>query len=244
MGYADVVSLTFSQDVAIRWMQSVGGPSFAPPLEVRPRVWFNADMESRNYIVPGLTAVIMMVISALLTSLTVAREWERGTMEQLISTPVKGYELVLGKLAPYFAVGMFDMLLAVLMGKFLFHVPLRGDAVLLFAIAAVFLAGILSMGMLVSILMKSQLLASQIAMVLTFLPSFLLSGFVYPISNMAKPVQWISYAVPARYFVALMRAIYLKGTGLELLAGEIALLVVFGAIMLALANARFKKKLT
>jgi ABC-2 type transport system permease protein len=243
MGYADVVALAFSQNIAVREMEKSGMPAFAPPVDVRPRVWFNDDMESRNYIVPGLTAVIMMVISALLTSLTVAREWERGTMEQLISTPVKGPELVLGKLLPYFAIGMFDMLLAVLMGKFLFHVPLRGSTVLLFAIAAVFLVGILSMGILVSIVMKSQLLASQMAMVLTFLPSFLLSGFVYPIANMAKPVQWISYLVPARYFVALMRAIYLKGTGLEMLAGQAGLLVAFGAVMLVLANGKFKKKL-
>jgi ABC-2 type transport system permease protein len=244
MGYADVVALTFSQDLAVREIGKLGGPSFAVPVDVRPRVWFNSDMESKNYIVPGLTAVIMMVISALLTSLTVAREWERGTMEQLISTPVKGPELVLGKLLPYFAIGMFDMLLAVLMGKFLFHVPLRGSTVLLFAIAAVFLVGILSMGMLVSIVMKSQLLASQIAMVLTFLPSFLLSGFVYPIANMAKPVQWISHLVPARYFVALMRGIYLKGVGLEILAAPAGLLAAFAVVMLVLANVKFKKKLT
>jgi len=243
MGYADAVALTYSQDIAVREVRRVGGRSLRVPLDVRPRVWFNADMESKNYIVPGLTAVIMMVIAALLTSLTVAREWERGTMEQLISTPVKGHELVLGKLLPYFLIGMFDVLLAVLMGEFLFQVPLRGSTALLFAVAAVFLAGILSLGMLVSILTKSQLLASQLAMVLTFLPSFLLSGFMYPISNMPRPIQWISYVVPARYFVALLRAIYLKGNGLELLAAEAGLLAVFSTVMVTLANVAFRKKL-
>ena len=122
--------------------QRHGGARLTIPLDVRPRVWFNDDLESRNYIVPGLIAVIMMVIAALLTSLTVAREWERGTMEQLISTPVKASELILGKLVPYFAIGMFDVVLAVLMGEFVFHVPLRGSVALLFGMAAIFLVGV------------------------------------------------------------------------------------------------------
>jgi ABC-2 type transport system permease protein len=206
-------------------------------------VWFNADMESKNYIIPGLIAVIMMVIAALLTSLTVAREWESGTMEQLISTPVKGPELILGKLLPYFGIGMLDVLLAVLMGEFLFQVPLRGNVALLFAMAAIFLAGALSLGMVISIVTKSQLLASQLAMVLTFLPSFLLSGFMYAISNMPKPIELVTYLIPARYFVALLKGIYLKGIGLEILALEAGLLALFGAAMVLLANVKFKKRL-
>jgi ABC-2 type transport system permease protein len=210
---------------------------------MQPRVWFNADMASKNYIIPGLIAVIMMVIAALLTSLTVAREWERGTMEQLISTPVTGPELILGKLLPYFAIGMFDVLLAVIMGEFLFQVPLRGSVALLFGMAAIFLAGALSLGMVISIVTKSQLLASQLAMVLTFLPSFLLSDFMYAISNMPTPIQMITYLIPARYFVVLLKGIYLKGVGLEILAIEAGLLVLFGAGMLILANVKFRKRL-
>ena len=243
MGYADVVTQNYSQDIALRQVQRVGGQSLNLPLDIRPRVWFNADMESKNYIIPGLIAVIMMVIAALLTSLTVAREWERGTMEQLISTPVKGWELILGKLLPYFVIGMLDVSLAVLMGEFLFQVPLRGSAALLFAMAAVFLAGALSLGMVISIVTKSQLLASQLAMVLTFLPSFLLSGFMYAISNMPKPIQVVTYLIPARYFVALLKGIYLKGVGLEILALEAGLLSVFGGAMVLLAVVKFKKKL-
>src|SRR5208283_3471504 len=125
------------------------------PIDFHPRVWFNADLESRNYIIPGLLAVIMMVIAALLTSLTVAREWEQGTMEQLISTPVKAPELIIGKLIPYFCIGMFDVLVAVLMGEFLFHVPLRGNPGLIFGSAAVFLVGTLSLCMFISITTKS-----------------------------------------------------------------------------------------
>jgi ABC-2 type transport system permease protein len=243
MGYADAVTLTYAQGVALQLVERTGRRPPRPALDFRPRVWFNEDMESRNYIIPGLIAVIMMVIAALLTSLTVAREWERGTMEQLISTPVKGPELILGKLLPYFAIGMFDVLLVVLLGQFVFRVPLRGSVVLLFGMAAIFLVGTLALGILVSVVTKSQLLASQLAMVLTFVPSFLLSGFVFAISNMPEPIQWVTYAVPARYFIAMLKAIYLKGVGLEILAGEAVLLTGYGMVMVLLANAAFKKKL-
>ncbi len=243
MGYADVLAMAYSQDVALDEIHRMGGTELTLPLDVRPRVWFNPDLESKNYIIPGLIAVIMMVIAALLTSLTVAREWERGTMEQLISTPVKGHELILGKLLPYFAIGMLDVLLAVLMGEFLFQVPLRGNIALLFVMAAIFLVGALSLGMLISVVTKSQLLASQLAMVMTFLPAFLLSGFMYAISNMPNAIQLITYLIPARYFVALLKGIYLKGIGLQVLFIEAGLLTVFGVMMIVLANVKFKKKL-
>ncbi len=243
LGYAEAVAREYSETIALHQMQRAGGRAPEAPLELRSRAWFNADMESRNYIIPGLIAVIMMIISALLTSLTVAREWERGTMEQLISTPVKGHELIFGKLLPYFVIGMFDVLLAVLMAEFLFAVPLRGSVVLLFLMAAVFLAGSLSMGMVISIVTKSQLLASQLAMVLTFLPAFLLSGVMYAISNMPRPIQLLTYLIPARYFVTLLKGIYLKGVGLEILLVEALLLAVFAAGMVVLANVTFRKKL-
>ena len=205
---------------------------------------FNEDLESKNYIVPGLIAVIMMVIAAMLTSLCFAREWERGTMEQLISTPVQGSELVLGKLIPYFAIGLLDMVLAVLLGQFMFQVPLRGNVALLFGVASIFLVGVLTMGMLFSITTKSQLLASQLAMTTTFLPAFLLSGFIFAIVNMPRPIQWITYLVPARYFIGILKGIYLKGVGLEILAMDTVLLIVFAAAMVLLAQWKFKKKLT
>ncbi|HWP47136.1 MAG TPA: ABC transporter permease [Candidatus Limnocylindrales bacterium] len=243
IGYVEAVTLTYSRSIAIEEIQRVGGRTPYLPLELRPRVWFNTDMESKNYIIPGLIAVITMVIAALLTSLTVAREWERGTMEQLISTPVKGQELILGKLLPYLAIGMFNVLLAVLMGQFVFQVPLHGNVALLFGVAFIFVTGALSLGMLISIVTKNQLLANQLAMVLTFLPSFLLSGFVYAISNMPQLLQLITYLIPARYFMTLLKGIYLKGVGLEILAMETGLLTLFSAAMVTLANLKFKKKL-
>ncbi|MBM4332499.1 MAG: ABC transporter permease [Deltaproteobacteria bacterium] len=243
MGYAEVVVQSYSQEMIIGNIQRSGGGTLHQPVDLRPRAWFNADMESKNFIIPGLIAVIMNVIAALLTSLTVAREWEMGTMEQLISTPVKPNELVLGKLLPYFAIGMFDVLLAVLMGKFLFQVPLRGNVALLFAMAAIFLTGVLSVGMLLSIVTRNQLLASQGAMIVTYLPALLLSGYMFAIHNMPKTLQVVTYLVPARYFVKLLKSIYLKGLGIEFLLLEAGLLTIFALAILVLANVKFKKKL-
>jgi len=243
MTYADAVVRAYSRGVAVRHVERITGRPLPAGIDFRPRAWFNPELRSKNYIIPGLIAVIMAIIAALLTSLTVAREWETGTMEQLISTPVRPSEIILGKLAPYFALGMLDVLLAVTMGEVVFGVPLRGSAALLFAAAAVFLVGALSLGMLIGIVTRSQLLASQLAMVMTFLPSFLLSGFVYSIGNMPLPVRAVTRLVPARYFVAILKGIYLKGVGLEIIGLEAALLVAFGAAMLGLANLKLKSKL-
>jgi ABC-2 type transport system permease protein len=243
IGYADVIAEIYALDLTVEQYQRRSGQRLTIPVDVRPRVWFNEELESRNYIIPGLIAVIMMVIAAMLTSLTVAREWERGTMEQLISTPVKAPELILGKLVPYFAIGLFDVTLTVLMGQFVFHVPFRGNVALLFGTSVIFLTGALAMGILISIVTRSQLLANQVAVVATFLPAFLLSGFIFTIANMPQAIQVVTYLVPARYFVAILKGIYLKGVGLEILAGQAGLLVVYAVVMVLLANWRFKKKL-
>lgn len=244
LSYADTVTFDFTRDVALDQIRRHRGLRIELPLDVRPRVWYNPDLESRNFIVPGLIAVIMMVIAAFLTSLTVSREWERGTMEQLISTPVQGAELVLGKLVPYFTISMFDVVVAVATGELLFDVPFRGNLLLLFGVSALFLVGVLSMGIFISIAAKNQLLSSQLAMVATFLPAWLLSGFIFAIGNMPAPIQVITHAVPARYFIALLRGIYLKGAGLDVLAGDVLLLTAFSAVMLLLAIGKFKKRLS
>ena len=244
MGYARAVFQAFSQEITLRLFQRKAGGTVQIPLDLRPRIWYNADLESRNYIVPGLIAISMMIIAALLTSLTVAREWERGTMEQLISTPVRTGELMAGKLAPYFAIGMFDMLLVVLTGQFLFQVPLRGSILLLTGVSAIFLLGVLGMGLFISIATRNQLMASQLAMITTFLPAFLLSGFIYPIANMPRPIQWITVVIPARYFIELLKGIYLKGVGLDVLGLDAALLAVFAVFILWAAHRKFRKKLS
>ena len=185
----------------------------------------------------------MAVIAALLTSLTIAREWERGTMEQLISTPIKTHELILGKLLPYFMIGFIDVVLSVLLALFLFDVPLKGNIFLLMVLSSIFLFGGLSLGILISIAARSQLVASQISLVATFLPAFLLSGFMYSISNMPAALQVITYVIPARYFVTILKGIFLKGSTLSLLMTEAALLLIFGLLVFAIANKKFKKRI-
>jgi len=243
IGYAQMVTDGYNTSVLIKTAQQHGAKTMTVPLEAKPRVWFNQNMLAKNYIIPGLIAVIMMVIAALLTSLTIAREWENGTMEQLLTTPLKPSEVILGKLTPYFAIGMFDVVVAVLMGQYLFEVPLRGNAALIFGMAAIFLPGSLTMGMLISIMTRSQLLASQLAMVLTFLPSFLLSGFMYSIANMPVVIQGLTYLVPSRFFVAILKKIYLKGAGLETILAEAGILMVFAIVLVVVANIKLKKRL-
>jgi ABC-2 type transport system permease protein len=243
LGYAESLVSGYSGDLEVRWAREKGLQGIRPPLDVRSRVWFNADLESRNFIVPGLISVIMMIIAALLTSLTVAREREQGTMEPLLATPVTGPELILGKLLPYFFVGMADVAVAVGMGTFLFQVPFRGSLPLLFGFAAVFLAGALSLGMLFSVAARTQLPASQMAMAFTFLPSYLLSGFVFSIDSMPPLARAVTYLVPARYFVKAIKGIWLKGVGLGTLAVEGVLLLVFAGGMILAATRMFRKKL-
>jgi len=243
LGYIQGITLGFNQRLALEQLRRATGTKLQPLLDLRARVWFNPDLESRNYIIPGIIAVVMGLIAALLTSLTVAREWERGTMEQLISTPVKPAELILGKLLPYFVIGMVDVLIALVMALFLFHVPLRGSVPLLLLVSACFIIGTLAQGILISTLARQQLLASQLAMVSTFLPAFLLSGFTFAIANMPVPVQVVTYIVPARYFVALVKGIFLRGVGLEAMWPDALFLLCFAVIVAGLAIKRFKKRL-
>lgn len=242
IGYAQAVVGTFNKRILLDALNRAGKRMQGYPIEAKTRIWFNPDLKSRNYIIPGLIAVIMMVIASLLTSLTVAKEWERGTMEQLISTPVTAKELIWGKFVPYFSIGFLDVLIAVGMGQFMFGVPLRGNVLLLFFLGSFFLTGAMCMGLLISIVMKNQFLASQIALLATFMPSFLLSGFAFSISNMPVVIQAITHIVPARYFVTILKGIYLKGVGLEVLWSQAALLIIFSFITVQLATMKFKKR--
>lgn len=243
LGYTQAITSAFNQQLALEQVRRITGAAPVAALDLRARVWFNPDLESRNFIVPGIMAVIMGLIAALLTSLTIAREWERGTMEQLISTPVRAPELILGKLLPYTVIGLGNMAIAVFMAVFLFDVPLRGSVALLFTVGGIFVVGTLAQGILISTLARQQLLASQLAMVSTFLPAFLLSGFAFAIANMPLPVQVITFIVPARYFVALVKGIFLRGVGLETLWSDALFLVAFAVIVAGVAILKTRKKL-
>jgi ABC-2 type transport system permease protein len=224
-------------------VQVAGGADPAAAVDGRLRVWYNPDLESKFFVVPGLVAVIMTVIGGLLSSLTVAREWERGTMEQLIATPVRVPELMLGKLVPYVGIGLLDVLLAVAGGTLVFGVPLRGSFWLLLGFSLLFLLGAVGLGVLISARSRTQLMASQLAMVATLLPSFMLSGFTAPIENMPHALQIVSYAVPARYFVTALKGIFLKGVGLETLWPEALFLAAFAGAVIALTLRAFDKRL-
>lgn len=244
-GYAEAIVLTWSRQISLaalkrRFPQRAAQPI---PLEIRPRVWFNSDLVSRNFIFPGLIPVIMMIVAALLTSLSMAREWETGTMEQIVTMPVRKWELIIGKLAPYFCIGVVDLLLSVGVGYYVFSVPLKGSLLLLSGLSLLFLVGALAVGMLISIIAKSQLLASQLALLVTVLPAFLLSGFIFPLENMPAPIQAVSHIVVARYFVTILRGIYLKDVGIETLWPQALFLVGFAALILSVAVLKFKKKL-
>lgn len=229
--------------IAEGFSQRMRGAKVTPLIDSKSRVWYNNELKSRNFIIPGLIAIVMAVIIALLISLTIAREWDRGTMEQLISTPLKTPELILGKLIPYFLIGFADTILAILMSTMLFHVPLRGSVTLLLGLSAIFLFGGLSFGMLMSIAGKTQLAASQAALLTSFLPAFLLSGFIFSISNMPKPLQIVTYFIPARYFVTILKGIFLKGSTLNVLWLEALLLTLFAVLVFIAANRKFRKRI-
>lgn len=243
MGYAD--ALVAGQAVTLSAPSAARRGLFPrpPALELRPRVWYNPDVVTRNAIVPALMATILAVIAAMMTSLTIAREWETGTMETLFSTPVTGPELLVGKLAPYFLIGMTDVAVALGVSRWVFDVPLRGHPALVFLAATIFLFASLGQGLLISTIARSQLLASQMAFLTTLLPAFLLSGLVFSIPDMPAPVQWLSAIFPARYFVAALRDIYLKGLGLDGLAPNLLVLAAFALVVLTLAGKAFRKRL-
>jgi len=219
------------------------GVELRTPVEVEQRVWFNSALRSRNYLVPGLVVVIMTLIGALLTALVMAREWERGTMEALMVTPVAVREILLGKLIPYFVLGTGGMLLSVAMAVWLFGVPLRGSLWLLWLTASLFLLVALGMGLLISSVAKNQFVAGQLAIITTFLPAFLLSGFIFDIGSMPSVVQIITHLVAARYFVSIVTTLFLAGDVWSVVLPNAAALALMAAIFLGLTWRKTRKRL-
>ena len=228
------------------WLQTYAaaqGRELKVPVSAEQRVWFNPAVRSRNFLVPGLVAVIMTLIGALLTALVVAREWERGTMEALMVTPIRIRELLLGKLLPYFFLGMGGMLLSVAMAVWQFEVPLRGSFWLLLAASAMFMLVALAMGLLISTVARNQFVAGQIAILVTFLPAFILSGFIFDIGSMPAPIQLITHVVPARYFVAILQTLFLAGDVWPVVLGNAAALLIMMLIFFAILRRKARKSL-
>jgi ABC-2 type transport system permease protein len=243
IGYSQAVVQSYSGQVQVDWLRRRGLAIQPVAMSVDTRTWYNEDLESSAFIIPGILALVMSVIGAFLTSLTIAREWERGTMEQLISTPVTAMEIMLGKLAPYFVLGMFDTVLSALIAIYWFQVPFRGSWVTLMAASAMFMVVVLSLGFFISVLAKTQFAASQIALLVTFLPAFLLSGFLFSIEQMPIALQWITRVLPARYYVSVLKKIFLKGTPASMLSAELVPLAVFAFVLTMLATHSFHTRL-
>jgi len=233
----------FSKKVLITRFTHLKGPGLHPArVELETRAWFNENLESRNFYIPGVIAIIVMLITLMLTSMAVVREKEIGTMEQIMVTPITPAEFILGKTVPFALIGFADVILITLIGVLWFEVPIRGSLLLLFLATALYLMTTLGMGLLISTLSQTQ----QQAMMSTFFyyfPAVLLSGFMFPIANMPEVVQWITYLNPLRYFLVIVRGIFLKGVGPATLWPQMASLAVLGLITLWFTSRRFKKTL-
>ncbi len=236
----------YIQGVWFGWLEKYAraqGRELKTPVQLDHRVWFNAAVSSRYFLVPGLIAIIMTLIGSLLTSMVIAREWERGTMEAMMATPLRIPEVLAGKLIPYFALGMFGMLLTVALALWLFEVPLRGSFVALLGASALFMLVALAMGLLISIVAKNQFVAGQIAIIVTFLPAFILSGFIFDIGSMPAPIQVITHLVPARYFVAILQTLFLAGDIWPVILPNLGAMALMLLIFMAIIRRRAHKRI-
>jgi ABC-2 type transport system permease protein len=240
-GYITSFTEQYNQKLLVDYLNRNGQEQIKPPVDGRVRIWFNEDLESRNFIIPGIIAVIIMIVGALLTSLIIAREYENGTMETIKSMPVRAGELLLGKAIPYFFIGLTNVLIAILLGQILFGIVMKGNFWLMLVSASLYLCVALSLGLLISNMTKSQLMANQIAILTTYLPSLLLSNFVFPVINMPKFLQILTMVVPARYFIDILSGIYLRNLGIAYLwPSMLVLFLMF--VLLTFFNFRLLKK--
>lgn len=212
-----------------------------PLVQAQPRYWYNAELESRNFLIPGSLAIIMTLIGTLLTALVVAREWERGTMEALMSTPVSIVEILIGKLVPYFILGMVSMAMSVIVAKLVYQIPYRGSWINLGLVSSVFLFAALGLGLLISTLSKNQFVAAQASIVASFLPAFILSGFIFEITSMPIVIQYLTYLLPARYLVSSLQTLFLVGDVWEVLLPNLLAMFLLG-LFLFILTARFTVK--
>ncbi len=242
MGYAQSVVQAYSMEVRSDILNLKGVKPPPPAVVAQTRVWYNSSLQSRNFVVPGLVAIILMILTGQLTTLTIAREWEMGTMEQILSTPLRPVEMVLGKMLAYFVVGVIDAVISFVSGVVVFGVPFRGSLLVLAVSTLVFLCGAMFWGIFISAGARSQVVAYQMGMLTTFLPGFLLSGFVFSIDTMPKWIQAISIVVPSRYFITILKSLFLKGVGLEILWPQLVYLLLFSSFVFWRSVRRMNQK--
>jgi ABC-2 type transport system permease protein len=241
LGYVSTIIQQYSLQILASTSMRSGGTTIALPIDYRPRVWYNPELKSAKFLVPGLIAFILMVTAVISTAMAVVREREHGTLEQIMVSPVRPLELILGKTIPYTIISLIATAAILAVGYILFGVTIKGSILLLFLVTLVFLLGGLGMGLLISTMVETQQLAFMIAVILSMLPTFILSGFVFPIHNMPSIIQGITYIIPARYFLVALRAIILKGAGLSAFWDQLLLLTMYAAIMLGVSSLRMSR---
>lgn len=243
LNYAYFIITRYSQDIVIESLTKRGSITLPARMSAESRVWYNPELKSRNFMVPGVLGLLLMVMTMLLTSLAIVKEKELGTLEQLVVTPIKPYQLIIGKLAPFFAIGVIDVILVIFFASLVFSLPVKGGALLLIFLSLIFLMTTLGLGLLISTISRTQQQAMMTAIFFFMVPMIFFSGFVFPIENMPKIIQLVSYLQPLRYYFIIVRGLFLKGVGMSILWPQASVLLVFGSIILSLSILRFHKRL-
>jgi ABC-2 type transport system permease protein len=244
LGYAKQITALYSQNVFLENMEKSGRKMSTPRIIPEPRVWFNPELKSKNYMIPGVLSLILMIITMAMTSLGIVKEKEIGTLEQLIVTPIKRYQLIIGKVFPFAVFGLIDITLVISVAVFVFAIPIRGSVLLLFFLTLLYILITLGLGLFISTISKTQQQAMMTAMFFVMMPFMFLSGFAFPIENMPIIIQYITHIIPLKYYLIIVRGIFLKGIGIAELWKEALILLIWGISIIAISVVRFNKKLS
>jgi len=243
LSYASIIVSQYSQNILLESMVKRGSATLPARVSAEFRVWYNPELKSRNFMVPGVLGLLLMVMTMLLTSLAIVKEKELGTLEQLVVTPIKPYQLIIGKLAPFFMIGVIDVMLVVFFASLIFSLPVKGGVLLLLLLSLIFLMTTLGLGLFISTISRTQQQAMMTAIFFFMLPMMFFAGFVFPIENMPTIIQYVSYIIPLRYYFIIVRGLFLKGVGLNILWPQATALLIFGSIILSMSVMRFQKRL-
>ena len=243
LSYASIIVSQYSQNILLESLMKRGSITMPARVSAEYRVWYNPELKSRNFMVPGVLGLLLMVMTMLLTSLAIVKEKELGTLEQLVVTPIKPYQLIIGKLAPFFMIGVVDVLLVVFFASLVFNLPVKGGVPLLVALSLIFLMTTLGLGLFISTISRTQQQAMMTAIFFFMLPMMFFAGFVFPIENMPTIIQYVSYLIPLRYYFIIVRGLFLKGVGIQILWPHALALLLFGSTILSMSVMRFQKKL-
>lgn len=243
LSYVSTIVAQYSQNILLDAFMRRGAVTLPARISAEFRVWYNPELKSRNFMVPGVLGLLLMVMTMLLTSLAIVKEKELGTLEQLVVTPIKSYQLIIGKLAPFFMIGVVDVVLVIFFASLVFSLPVKGGALLLMGLSLIFLMTTLGLGLFISTISRTQQQAMMTAIFFFMLPMMFFGGFVFPIENMPTIIQYVSYVIPLRYYFIIVRGLFLKGVGISILWPQAMALLIFGSIILSLSVIRFQKRL-